>query len=116
MRRAACGRAPPHAVAAAGAAAGAASVVVAAGVSTTEVGVSEALAKRPMRRDEPMRFVAMTASTAPLRWRRSTYLCMLSQKWGMWPARDVAVRIEAEGGRRKRGQSMASVSSRSQAL
>ena len=62
MRRAACGRAPPHAVAAAGAAAGAASVVVAAGVSTTEVGVSEALAKRPMRRDEPMRLVAMTAS------------------------------------------------------
>ena len=61
--------------------------------STTEVGVSDALAKRPMRRDEPMRFVAMTASTAPLRWRRSTYLCMLSQKWGMWPARDIAVRI-----------------------
>ena len=91
MRRAACGRAPPHAVAAAGAAG--ATSVVAAGVSTTEVGVSEALAKRPMRRDEPMRFVAMTASTAPLRWRRSTYLCMLSQKWGMWPARDVAIRI-----------------------
>ena len=80
---------PLHAVVAA---AGASAAGVAS-VAAPEVGVSDALAKRPMRRDEPMRFVAMTASTAPFRWRRNTYLCMLSQKWGMWPARDVAVRI-----------------------
>ena len=35
-----------------------------ASVAAPEVGVSDALAKRPMSRDEPMRFVAMTASTA----------------------------------------------------
>ena len=98
MRRAACGRAPPHAVAAAGAAAGAASVVVAAGVSTTEVGVSEALAKRPMRRDEPMRFVAMTASTAPLRWRRSTYFAHLLGRALLRPLlADGAARARAAG-------------------
>ena len=34
-----------------------------ASVAAPEVGVSDALAKRPMRRDEPMRFVAKCLAT-----------------------------------------------------